>query len=160
MILWKTGWNECQCHYILTWHTIIFSLRTLYFVNLSKWIGRTFPNPNPGSRTKIIFFRVYEYESLETSFISEPKYLTKSTKHMRKVKMIWSVLGSSLHSQGVQIWEVGPLHTYYRIYVHSTGYCTQNIVHSSGYYTAQDIVYSTVYSSQVIVHSTGYSTQM
>ena len=58
MILWKTVWNECQFHYIFSWHTIIFTLITLYFANLSKKIVRTFPQPYPCSRTKIIFLRV------------------------------------------------------------------------------------------------------
>ena len=66
MVLWNTGSNEYQFHCNCTWNTGIFTLITLYWANLSKLIVRTFPIPNPGSRKKIIFLRVWKsYSQME-----------------------------------------------------------------------------------------------
>ena len=55
--IWETIYYDMSCPYQSTGNAN--PLISFYIANLSKWIVRTFPDSNPGSRTKIVFLHVW-----------------------------------------------------------------------------------------------------
>ena len=79
MVLWKNRFKWMPVLLLFYLITMIFNLINFYLANLSKWIVRIFLNPNPGSRTKIIFLRFWI-----SAYLLKPLWNTHSTYFTQK----------------------------------------------------------------------------